>query len=124
MLAFSAESRLQCMPVGISPMVLFYNSSDHFERMAFRGLPVPGGEQNNWDFEQFTAAAEFATKPRRGTRAIHVQPTVEGLAPFVYAGGGDVYNDAVSPTSWRSPSTAASRPSSRRWAWSATRASR
>ena len=99
-LAFSAESRLQCMPVGISPMVLFYNTElVDFERMAFRGLPVPGGEQNSWDFEQFTAAAEFATKPRRGTRAIHVQPTVEGLAPFVYAGGGDVYNDAVSPTS-------------------------
>ena len=99
-LAFSAESRLQCMPVGISPMVLFYNTElVDFDRMELRELPVPGGEQNNWDFEQFTAAAEFATRPRRGTRAIHVEPTVEGLAPFVYAGGGDVYNDPVSPTS-------------------------
>ena len=99
-LAFSSDNRLQCMPVGISPMVLFYNTElVDFERMALRGLPVPGGEQNNWDFEQFSAAAEFATRPRRGTRAIHVQPTVEGLAPFVYAGGGEVYNDAVTPTS-------------------------
>ena len=73
-LAFSADSRLLCMPVGISPMVLFYNTElVDFERMALRGLPVPGGDQNNWDFEQFTAASEFATRPRRGTRA-HPRP--------------------------------------------------
>ena len=98
-LAFSADSRLQCMPVGISPMVLFYNTElVDFERMRERGLDAPT-VPGRWTFEQFSAAAEFATKPRRGTRAIHVQPTVEGLAPFVYAGGGDVYNDAVTPTS-------------------------
>ncbi len=99
-LAFSAEDRLYCMPVGISPMVLFYNTElVDFDAMALRELPVPPGEQNGWDFEEFAAAAEFASRPRRGTRAIHVQSTVEGLAPFIYAGGGDVYNDPVTPTS-------------------------
>lgn len=99
-LAFSAEDRLYCMPVGISPMVLFYNTElVDFDAMELRELPVPAGERNVWDFDEFVAAAEYATRPRRGTRAIHVQPTVEGLAPFIYAGGGDVYNDPVTPTS-------------------------
>ncbi|HEX6149288.1 extracellular solute-binding protein [Nocardioides sp.] len=99
-LAFSSEDRLLCMPVGISPMVLFYNTElVDFEKMALRELPVPTGELNAWDFEEFVVAAEFASRPRRGTRAIHVQPSIEGLAPFIYGGGGDVYNDPVTPTS-------------------------
>lgn len=99
-LAFSAESRLQCMPVGISPMVLFYNTElVDFERMAARGLPVPEDDQTSWSFDEFTAAAEFASNPRRNTRGIHVSPTVEHLAPFIYAGGGEVYDDATTPTS-------------------------
>ena len=99
-LAFSAESRLQCMPVGISPMVIFYNTElVDFDRMAARGLPVPEDEQLTWGFEAFTAAAEFASRPQRGTRGIHVAPTVENLAPFIYAGGGEVYDDATEPTS-------------------------
>lgn len=99
-LAFSAEDRLQCMPVGISPMVLFYNTElVDFEKMALRELPVPQGEQLTWDFEEFVAASEFATRPRRGTRAIHVEPSIEGLSPWIYSGGGEVYNDPVTPTS-------------------------
>ena len=99
-LAFSSDDRLLCMPVGISPMVLFYNTElVDFERMAQRELPVPSGELNAWDFEEFVAAAEFASRPARGTRAIHVEPSVEGLSPFIYGGGGEVYNDPVSPTS-------------------------
>ena len=99
-LAFSADDRLYCMPVGISPMVLYYNTElVDFDAMELRELPVPAGEQNSWNFDEFIAAAEFASRPRRGTRAIHVEPTVEGLSPFIYAGGGDVYNDPVTPTS-------------------------
>jgi multiple sugar transport system substrate-binding protein len=99
-LAFSSDDRLLCMPVGISPMVLFYNTElVDFERMEQRELPVPSGELNAWDFEEFMAAAEFASRPRRGTRAIHVEPSVEGLSPFIYGGGGEVYNDPVTPTS-------------------------
>ena len=99
-LAFSAESRLQCMPVGISPMVIYYNTElVDFDRMEARGLPVPDEERLTWSFEEFTAAAEFASRPRRNTRGIHVDPTVENLAPFIYSGGGEVYDDATTPTS-------------------------
>lgn len=99
-LAFSADSSLQCMPVGISPMVMFYNTElIDFDKMARRGLPVPSEDRTSWNFEAFTAAAEFASRPRRGTRGIHVDPTLEGLAPFVYAGGGQVFDDSENPTS-------------------------
>ena len=99
-LAFSAESRLQCMPVGISPMVIFYNTElIDFDKMGARGLAMPGEERMTWGFEAFTAAAEFASRPRRETRGIQVEPTVENLSPFIYSGGGDVFNDATEPTS-------------------------
>lgn len=99
-LAFSAESRLQCMPVGISPMVIYYNSElVDFDQMAARELPVPDERRLSWNFEEFTAAVEFGSRPRRGTRGIQVEPMVEALAPFIYSGGGEVYDDATSPTS-------------------------
>jgi multiple sugar transport system substrate-binding protein len=99
-LAFSGDGRLQCMPVGISPMVLYYNTElVDFDRMEQRGLPVPDEERLTWNWEQFTAALEFATRPRRGTRGIHVEPTLEAISPFVYAAGGEVYDDPADPTS-------------------------
>jgi multiple sugar transport system substrate-binding protein len=117
-LAFSADDELQCMPYNISPMVIYYNKElIDFERMAERGLPAPrpieeaGGSEPadgeapeektypSWTFDEFRAAAAFASRPRRGTKGIHVEPTLRGLAPFVYAGGGDLFNDDVEPTS-------------------------
>ena len=98
-LAFSADSRLQCMPVGISPMVIFYNTElVDFDTMIARGLPAPT-EGLNWNFEQFVAAAEFASRPNRSTVGTHVDPTLRGLAPFIYAAGGEVFDDAEAPTS-------------------------
>lgn len=99
-LAFSAESRLQCMPVGISPLVIFYNTElIDFDAMEARGLPVPDEERLTWGLEAFTAAAEFASRPQRNTRGLHLTPTIESLAPFIYAGGGEIYDDPTEPTS-------------------------
>lgn len=111
-LAFSAADELQCMPYGVSPMVVYYNKKlIDFERMAERELPAPtpleepDGDESEpptyaaWTFEEFRAAAEFASRPRRETKGIYVDPSVRGLAPFVYSGGGDVFNDDVEPTS-------------------------
>ena len=98
LLAYSADSRLQCMPVGVSPMVLFYNTElVDFEAMAARGIAAPT-EGLAWNFEQFVAAAEFASRPRRGTRGIHVDATIEDLSPFIYAAGGEIFDDADEPT--------------------------
>ena len=109
LLAFSADNELQCMPYGISPMVIYYNTDlIDFERMRARDLPAPPEDDGAtpedetheaWTFEQFTAAADFATRPRRGSSGVYIDPTLRGLAPFVYSGGGDLFDDDNEPTS-------------------------
>lgn len=119
-LAFSADDDLQCMPYGVSPKVIYYNKDlIDFERMAERELPAPSpvdeeddrttddpeveGEEQptyaSWSFEEFRAAAQFASRPRRNTKGVHVEPSVRALAPFIYSGGGEVFDDEVEPTS-------------------------
>ncbi|MBD8870533.1 ABC transporter substrate-binding protein [Nocardioides donggukensis] len=96
LLAFSLDSRLQCMPYGASPMVMYYNTDlVDFEEMAAQELPVSGNPLR-WNFDQFAAAAEFAA--RRGTKGVHIDPTLQGLAPFVYSGGGELFDDPRQPT--------------------------
>jgi multiple sugar transport system substrate-binding protein len=99
--AFATENRLQCMPYGISPTVIFYNKAlIDFARMRQRNLPAPADDEHRgWSFEQFTAAAKFATRPRKQTRGVYIDPTLRGLSPFVYSGGGDPFNDDTAPTS-------------------------
>jgi multiple sugar transport system substrate-binding protein len=99
--AFALDRDLQCMPYGISPMVIYYNRAlVDFEAMEARGLDVPSSDENErWTFEEFRVAAEFAARPRRGISGFHVEPTLEGLAPFIYSAGGQVFDDDVAPTS-------------------------
>jgi multiple sugar transport system substrate-binding protein len=98
-LAFSAESRLQCMPVGISPMVMFYNSElVDFDAMVRRGLSAPAEEGLSWNFAQFAAAAEFASRPGRNTKGLYVDPSLEGLAPWIYAADGQLFDSTTEPT--------------------------
>jgi multiple sugar transport system substrate-binding protein len=104
--AFAGDRQLQCMPYGISPMVVYYNPAlVDFPAMAERGLDVPIVDnldltkKPTWTLEQFQAAAEYASRPRRGIAGFYVAPTLRGLAPFVYSGGGEVFNDDDQPTS-------------------------
>jgi multiple sugar transport system substrate-binding protein len=94
--AFSLEDRLQCMPYGVSPMVIYYNTNlIDFETMREQGLQAPSGT-NVWTFDQFASAADYAT--RRGTRGVHISATLQGLAPFIYSGGGQIFDDTRQPT--------------------------
>lgn len=96
--AFSADDRLQCMPYGISPMVIFYNTKlVDFDRMEARGLLFPA-QREAWTLEMFTAAAQFASRPP-GAKGVHIEPGVRTFAPFVYSGGGQVFDDEDAPTS-------------------------
>ncbi|MBJ7356686.1 extracellular solute-binding protein [Nocardioides sp.] len=101
--AFSFDRDLQCMPYGISPLVVYYNTAlVDFERMAERGLEVPNLNDEarlRWSLEELRVAAEFATRPRRGTSGLYVPPTLDGLSPFVLSGGGRIFNDDDQPTS-------------------------
>ena len=101
--AFSFDRDLQCMPYGVSPMVVYYNTDlVDFERMEERELEVPNLDPDarlRWSFEEFRVAAEFATRPRRGTSGLYVPPTLDGLSPFILSGGGDVFDDGDEPSS-------------------------
>jgi multiple sugar transport system substrate-binding protein len=104
--AFAGNRLLQCMPYGISPMVIYYNPAlVDFTAMAERGFDVPNVDNEDltkkptWTLEQFQAAAEYASRPRRGIAGFYVAPTLRGLLPFVYSGGGQVFNDDDQPTS-------------------------
>lgn len=100
LLSFSVDDDLQCMPYGISPTVVYYNTDlIDFEDMRERDLPVPPTDLRGWNLEMFAAAADEATRPRLGTRGVHVEPTLRGLAPFVYSGAGQLFDDEDEPTS-------------------------
>ncbi len=95
--AFSTDTRLQCMPYGASPMVIYFNKN-LIDWTAMRDADAPTPKSHNfWTFEQFTAAAEFAAT-RPGTKGVYVEPTLTGLAPFIYSGGGSLFDDPVAPT--------------------------
>lgn len=98
--ALSSADHLQCMPYGVTPTVIYYNKRlVNFDRMRNRGLDVPDEDATSWSFDQFTAAAEFASRPARGAKGVHIAPTIEGLSPFIRSGGGTVFDDAEPPTS-------------------------
>ncbi|TNM46074.1 extracellular solute-binding protein [Nocardioides albidus] len=98
--AFSVDDDLQCMPYAASPMVIYYNKQlVDFAAMEAEGLPVPREDHASWNLAEFRAAAEFASRPRRNPRGIYIEPTLRGLAPFVYSGGGEMFDDANDPTS-------------------------
>lgn len=91
--AFSVDDDLQCMPYTTSPMVMYYNSDlVDFEAMATEGLPTPKDDHSGWNFAEFRAAAEFASRPRAKTRGVYIEPTLRGLAPFIYSGGGKIFD--------------------------------
>ena len=97
--AFSSDNRLQCMPYGVAPQVVFVNTDlVDFDRMEARGLEVPS-DHRRWSWEEFVLAAKFASRPNRGTTGISVEPTLPGIAPFIYSGGGDLFDDDSDPTS-------------------------
>ena len=98
--AFGLDSQLQCMPYAVSPEVMYVNTDlVDFERMAERGLNVPQPRKDFWNLAEFTAAAEFASRPARGTRGFYIEPSLHGLAPYIYSGGGQVFDDDEAPTS-------------------------
>lgn len=95
--AFSHDNALECMPWGVSPMVIYYNTAlVDWETMKEQGLPTPTGHLH-WTFDQFAAAARFASGD--GTKGVYIEPSLEGIAPFVYSGGGKMYDDDREPTS-------------------------
>ena len=96
--AFSAVDALQCMPWGVSPMVIYYNTRlVDFDQMTAEGLDAPV-DHESWTFDQFQAAAEAAANAEPGARGLQIDQTLRGLAPFVYSAGGRIFDNDVQPT--------------------------
>lgn len=101
--AFAMDDELQCMAYSVSPMVVYYNTDIvDFDRMERRELDVPtpddDGVRERWTLAEFGAAATFASR-RGDRRGVWIDPTLQGLAPFIYSGGGQVFDDDGEPTS-------------------------
>jgi multiple sugar transport system substrate-binding protein len=101
--AFAMDDELQCMAYSVSPMVVYYNTDlVDFDKMERRGLDVPSvtdeGKRERWTLAEFEAAARFASR-RGDPRGVWIDPTLQGLAPFIYSGDGKVFDDDQEPTS-------------------------
>lgn len=96
--AFSSDNALQCMPVDVSPLVVYVNT-DLVNNLA--GLTGPGQRpitpESGWSLDQFTAAARQTV--RAGVRGVYVAPELDQVAPFIWSGGGHVVDDLDDPTS-------------------------
>ncbi|WP_139306450.1 ABC transporter substrate-binding protein [Nocardioides exalbidus] len=101
--AFAMNDDLQCMAYSISPMVIYYNTKlvdwDKMERRDY-DVPTPNadGVRDRWTLAEFGDAARFASR-RGDRRGVWIDPTLQGLAPFIYSGGGQVFDDDREPTS-------------------------
>lgn len=94
--AWSADNALQCMPVDVSPLVVYYNK----RLLDLTTLTQPGERpvdaKSGWTLDQFAAAAHQVS---RGTvRGLYVAPDLDQVAPFVWSGGGQIVDDKDEPT--------------------------
>ncbi len=94
--AFSADDALQCMPVDVSPLVVYFNT----DLVQLPALTTPDQRpitaESGWSLDQFAAAARQAT--RAHVRGVYVAPDLAQVAPFIWSGGGHVVDDLDKPT--------------------------
>lgn len=94
---FGQDAALQCMPVDVSPLVVYYNP----QLVELDEVAEPGAteitQERGWRLEEFARAARQARSP--GVRGLHIEPTLEQIAPFVWSGGGSITDDVAAPTS-------------------------
>jgi multiple sugar transport system substrate-binding protein len=94
--AFGSENHLQCVPYGVQPEVVYYNKSlVHLDQV--KSDPATPGQ--GWALNQFAAAARWATRHHPGVAGIALDPTLTGISPFIYSGGGDFFDSTSNPTS-------------------------
>ena len=99
--AFSASSRLQCMPTEMSPLVVYYNRAlVSRQRLAAQGIVLPR-EEETWTWDEFSAAARQAalTDGFGPVKGVYLPTDLESLTAFVRSGGGEVVDDVFEPTS-------------------------
>ncbi|MGZ8744834.1 MAG: sugar ABC transporter substrate-binding protein [Nocardioides sp.] len=94
--AFSADAALQCMPLDVSPLVVYFNPQlIELDRIAEPGTN-PVTQEDGWSLEEFGRGALQARQP--GVRGLYIAPDLEQVAPFVWSGGGEIVDDIDDPT--------------------------
>jgi multiple sugar transport system substrate-binding protein len=94
--AFAADAALQCMPHDVSPVVVYYNKD--LVDLARLGTEEeePPNALDGWTWDMFVKAARRASRgPAHG---VHIDPSLESLAPFIWSAGGELVDDVQSPT--------------------------
>ncbi|WP_162529671.1 ABC transporter substrate-binding protein [Nocardioides caldifontis] len=100
--AFSANSRLQCMPADVSPLVVYVNTDLVDEASPLdEPPPLPDEEDASWTWEEFTQVARnVASVDGPGpVKGVYLPPTVELVTALVRSAGGDVVDDVLDPDS-------------------------
>jgi multiple sugar transport system substrate-binding protein len=94
--AFAVDNTLTCLPYGIEPTVMLYN-----KRLVKLGqIPNnPATPGQGWSFDQAAAAARWTIAHKPGSTGMYIDPSIGGVAPFVYSGGGQLFDDDAQPTS-------------------------
>ena len=96
--AFSAESRLQCMPAEVSPLVVYVNT-----RLVRRsgpripGVELPDSDDTAWDWAEFVRVAR-TTAGLGPADGAYVPLDAETLTVLVRSAGGEVVDDLLEPT--------------------------
>src|SRR5205085_11338215 len=94
--SFSSDNALQCMPMDVSSMVVYYNTDlIDLTKLAPEGAS-PVTAETGWDLDEFAAAARQVVKPT--ARGVYVAPTLDQIAPFIWSGGGSLVDHLDEPT--------------------------
>ncbi|HEY3530732.1 MAG TPA: extracellular solute-binding protein [Nocardioides sp.] len=94
--AFGSDNRLECLPYGVQPAVIFYNKQLVKLGRIRNDPPKPG---QGWSLDQFAAAVRWAVTHDPGVAGAHLDADLAGVAPFIYSGGGNLFDNAGQPTS-------------------------
>ncbi len=99
--AFSANAGLQCMPVEMSPRVVYYNKQLVPRlQLAAAGIELPTGPET-WDWDEFVAAARAAAIRHQsaGVKGAHLPSDLEVLTAMVRSAGSEIVDSLIEPTS-------------------------
>jgi multiple sugar transport system substrate-binding protein len=60
---------------------------------------APATPGQGWSYDQYVAAARWAIQHHPRATGTYVDPTIAGLSPFLYSGGGQLFDSNDQPTS-------------------------
>ena len=100
--SMSADSRLQCMPVEMSPRVVYLNTDlVPRQQLAAADVVVPNALEPSWGWPDFvTTARTIAGVDQLGpVKGVHIPADVGTITALVRSADGDIVDDVFEPSS-------------------------